>query len=221
MAYVLGVVGSLVVLASMVAAHQAAPPADQALADALPKPPVTWVRSPNLDERPAGMAVDTIVLHGTRAPGVTRAETIARHFANPRSGVSAHYVIGKGGEIVQCVPNSMKAWHAGPSRFEGREKVNGFSIGIELVNDDDGKDPFTEAQYDGLVKLTAHLVTRYHIPLARITGHRDVITVAGARTDPGDNFDWARYLQGVASQVQDRPALLLAGKSHQSHWLGP
>lgn len=221
MTLVLGSVGSLVVLGGVVAARQSVSTDLQPDLLVFPKPSVSWVRSPNVEERPAGTTVDTLVIHGTRTPGVTKAETIARHFANPRSGVSAHYIIGKAGEIVQCVPNSLRAWHAGPSEFLGKKSVNAFSIGIELVNDDDGRDPFTDAQYKSLVELTTHLVARYQIPLSRITGHRDIITVAGARTDPGDNFDWPRYLSGVAAHLQDRPALLIAGESHQSHWLGP
>lgn len=221
MMWVLGTVGFLMVCGSVVAARQAVS-SDPAVEPAIfPKPVVSWVFSPNVDQRPAGTAIDTLVIHGTRTPGVEKAQTIARHFANPRSGVSAHYIIGKAGEIVQCVPHSLKAWHAGPSRFQGKESVNAYSIGIELVNDDDGQDPFTDAQYASLVDLTAYLVSRYAIPLSRITGHRDVITLAGVRTDPGDNFDWDRYLKEVAGSIPDRPALLKVAESHQSHWKGP
>ncbi|MBI6546030.1 MAG: N-acetylmuramoyl-L-alanine amidase [Cyanobacteria bacterium NC_groundwater_1444_Ag_S-0.65um_54_12] len=107
------------------------------------KPLVVWIPSPNYDDRPAGAVIDTIVIHDTETPGIRSARTIASHFANPRSGVSAHFIIGKGGEIVQCVDEAKRAFHAGPSLFRGRSHVNDFSIGIELVNAQTGRDPFT------------------------------------------------------------------------------
>lgn len=153
--------------------------------------------SPNQDERPPGVAIDTIIVHDTETPGVTKAQTIANHFLNPRSQVSAHYIIGKDGEVMQCVADERRAWHAGPSKYDGREKVNDFSIGIELVNAQTGKDPFTDAQYTSLIALTADLVTRHPISLSRITGHRHVTNYPRIKRDPADNFDWKRYLDGV------------------------
>lgn len=182
---------------------------------ASPKPVVTLTigeaLSPNHDDRPAGVSIDAIVIHDTETPGVTDARIIANHFGNPRSQVSAHYIIGKRGEVLQCVPDERRAWHAGPSKYEGREKVNDFSIGIELVNAQTGKDPFTEAQYQALILLTADLTSRHPIPLERITGHRHVTNYPKVKRDPADNFDWNRYLMGVrllrdTKQVQRQPA---------------
>ncbi|MEB3223994.1 MAG: N-acetylmuramoyl-L-alanine amidase, partial [Candidatus Sericytochromatia bacterium] len=130
-------------------------------------------------------------------PGVTEARTIVNWFQHPRSFVSAHYIIGKRGELVQCVPDERRAWHAGPSKLAGREKVNDFSIGIELVNAQTGRDPFTEAQYRTLAVLTAELVARWGIPLERIVGHRHVTDYPAVKRDPADNFDWARYRRDV------------------------
>lgn len=170
-----------------------------------PKPvvtlPIQQVVSPNQDDRPAGTAIDTLIVHDTETPGVMKATTIANWFLNPKSEVSAHYIIGKAGEIVQCVPDEKRAWHAGPSRFEGREKVNDFSIGIELVNAQTGSDPFTDAQYASLIALTADLVARYNIPLTHITGHRHVTNYPELKRDPADNFDWERYLVGVQEML--------------------
>ena len=153
--------------------------------------------SPNHDERPAGAKIDAIVLHDTETPGVSEARIIANHFGNPRSQVSAHYIIGKRGEVLQCVPDARRAWHAGPSTYQGRNRVNDFSIGIELVNAQTGKDPFTEAQYASLIALTADLVSRHGIPLERITGHRHITHYPKIKRDPADNFDWNRYRTGV------------------------
>ncbi|MEB3198181.1 MAG: N-acetylmuramoyl-L-alanine amidase [Candidatus Sericytochromatia bacterium] len=160
--------------------------------------PLTVMASPHQDDRPAGAVIDTIILHDTETPGVTQARTIVNWFQHPRSFVSAHYIIGKAGELIQCVPDERRAWHAGPSKFEGREKVNDFSLGIELVNAQTGSDPFSDAQYRTLSVLTTDLVQRYGIPLERIVGHRHVTNYPGIKKDPADNFDWARYKRGVA-----------------------
>lgn len=157
-----------------------------------------WVQtSPNQDDRPAGTVIDTIVVHDTKSPGVNDAGGIAHYFSLKSAEVSAHYVIGKDGEVIQCVPDAKRAWHAGPSHYKGRKKVNDFSIGIELVNDETGHDPFTDEQYATLVALAADLVTRYHIPPDRITGHRFVTDYPKERQDPADNFDWARFRTGL------------------------
>lgn len=161
-----------------------------------PKPPVTFLESPNQDERPEGTVIDCIVIHDTETPGIRSARRIANHFLNPKSQVSAHYIIGKDGEIVQCVDDARRAWHAGPSKLGDRIRVNDFSIGIELVNAQTGDDPFTDAQYDSLNRLVAHLVAKYNIPRERIVGHKH-ITDRKSKRDPAENFDWNRFLSGV------------------------
>jgi N-acetylmuramoyl-L-alanine amidase len=158
---------------------------------------ITAMDSPHQDDRPATATIDAIVIHDTETPGVSEARTIVNWFQHPRSFVSAHYIIGKRGELVQCVPDARRAWHAGPSKLAGRERVNDFSIGIELVNAQTGRDPFTEAQYRTLALLTADLMARWGIPSSRIVGHRHVTNYPSVKRDPADNFDWARYRRDV------------------------
>lgn len=167
----------------------------------LPKPRVTWVASPNADERTDAEGVTCLVIHDTETPGVTRARTIANYFADPKAEAAAHFIIGKAGEIIQCVPETRRAWHVGPSLLDGVPKVNDFSIGIELVNAEDGHDPFTTAQYRSLAALSAHVVSRYRIPLARIVGHRDVAMPFGRKHDPADNFDWPRFRRDLTARL--------------------
>lgn len=170
-----------------------------------PKPSVVFLPSPNQDFRPEGMPIDCIVIHDTETPGVRSARRIANHFLNPRSQVSAHYIIGKDGEIVQCVEDNRRAWHAGLSKLGNRVKVNDFSIGIELVNAQTGTDPFTDAQYESLNRLVAHLVVKYQIPKDRIVGHKD-ITNRPDKRDPAVNFDWNRFFSGVDSILGENAA---------------
>lgn len=161
------------------------------------KPAVSWMLSPNCDARPVGAAIDMIVIHDTETPGIRDARTIWRHFATPLSHVSAHYIIGKAGEIVQCVPDELRAWHCGESYFEGRDHLNDTAIGIELVNAQTGTDPFTAPQYHSLVKLVSYLVAEYHVPPDRIVGHKDITLKPDLKRDPAPNFSWSRFMSGV------------------------
>lgn len=100
--------------------------------------------------------------------------------------VSSHFLIRRDGEIVQFVPCSKRAWHAGVSNWQGWDRCNDFSVGIELEGDD--HTPFTDAQYSQLNVLLHALQVRY--PNTALTGHSDI--AAGRKTDPGPYFDWVR-----------------------------
>lgn len=104
--------------------------------------------------------------------------------------VSAHCLIRRDGQIIQYVSFDDKAWHAGVSEFEGRERCNDFSIGIELEGTD--TIPYTEHQYQQLVSLVRKLQESY--PLIRhnnIVGHCDI--APNRKTDPGAAFDWQHF----------------------------
>ncbi|MNE10162.1 1,6-anhydro-N-acetylmuramyl-L-alanine amidase AmpD [compost metagenome] len=113
--------------------------------------------------------------------------------------VSAHFLIERDGTLTQFVSCLERAWHAGVSRFAGREGCNDFSLGIELEGTDDL--PFTDAQYQALSALTRQLQAAYPaITLERICGHSDI--APGRKTDPGPAFDWARYRAGLQDKEQ-------------------
>jgi len=106
--------------------------------------------------------------------------------------VSAHCLIRRDGSIIQYVSFDDKAWHAGVSCFDGIDKCNDFSIGIELEGTDDI--PYEEVQYQQLAKLTMSLQKNY--PLINdksIVGHCDI--APGRKTDPGQSFDWPYFHQ--------------------------
>lgn len=163
--------------------------------------------SPNCDERPA-ISVDVLVIHNiSLPPGEFGGHDIERLFCNTLdfSGhpfyreidglrVSAHVLIRRDGEIIQFVPFEKRAWHAGVSCCEGRERVNDFSIGIELEGTDTM--PFEDAQYRALSELTRAIMRAYPgITRERIYGHDDI--APGRKTDPGPHFDWARYRAAI------------------------
>ncbi|MDX2367706.1 MAG: 1,6-anhydro-N-acetylmuramyl-L-alanine amidase AmpD [Colwellia sp.] len=106
--------------------------------------------------------------------------------------VSAHCLIRRDGNIIQYVSFNNKAWHAGVSCFNDREKCNDFSIGIELEGTDDI--PYEEVQYQQLSRLTASL--QQHYPLItneNIVGHCDIAPIR--KTDPGKAFNWSHFRQ--------------------------
>lgn len=151
---------------------------------------VTRVPSPHYTKLPDRVSGQDhiIVLHhtGGKSHGALRA---AQWFADPSSEVSAHFVIGGDGHIVQCVSVLCKAWHAGKSSYRGREGVNEFSFGIELANN--GRDPFPEPQLQALDGLLLELGGTFDFE--NIVGHREICMPPGRKPDPHDGFPIARF----------------------------
>lgn len=115
--------------------------------------------------------------------------------------VSAHCLIRRNGSIIQYVSFDDKAWHAGVSIFNGVEKCNDFSIGIELEGTDDI--PYEEIQYITLARLTSTI--QKHYPLIHnenIVGHCDI--AKGRKTDPGEAFDWAYFHQCLHNLIIEK-----------------
>ena len=165
------------------------------------------VRSPNFGPRPETTQVDLVVLHSiSLPPGEYGGDAIERFFTNcldPAAHpyfreicslkVSSHFLIRRDGALLQFVPTERRAWHAGVSRWRGRERCNDFSIGVELEGLDDA--PFADVQYRALSELAATLRARH--PLRDIAAHSDI--APGRKTDPGAFFDWPRLLGALAA----------------------
>jgi N-acetylmuramoyl-L-alanine amidase len=151
------------------------------------------VASPHFDDRPAGIVIDTIVLHATVLNSLH--EVIA-HFENPDAKVSAHYTIDRDGTIISHVREDKRAWHAGQSRMkDGRTGVNDFSIGIELVNLNDGLDPFPDAQIQTMRELVKEIIARH--PIQYIVTHYECADPPGRKSDPnGFQPGWIEGLLG-------------------------
>ncbi len=145
------------------------------------KPAIRWVGSPNFNNRRRPDDISAIVIHSTANSTL---QGVIDWFNNPSAQVSAHYTIGKDGQIVQHVQDMHRAWHAGRSIWKGRDNVNDYSLGIELVNLNDGSDPYPEIQHQANVALVAYLVQRYNIEVDDIMGHLDIAIPPGRKTDP-------------------------------------
>ena len=166
---------------------------------------VHFIASPNFDHRPHGIAISLLVIHNISLPpdkfdgdGVIELFT---NQINPKAHpyyqtlyglkVSSHFFIRRDGKLIQFVSCNQRAWHAGVSCWQGEERCNDYSIGIELEGND--KPPFTNEQYSALATLTQCLCDHY--PITDIAGHSDI--APGRKTDPGQCFDWSQYTKRI------------------------
>lgn len=180
-----------------------------------PADKVRPVPSPNFDMRPKNETVSLLVIHNISLPpyqyGGPYIEQLFTNCLNPNEHpffeeikhlrVSAHFLIRRNGEIVQFVSTENRAWHAGASRFNGRESCNDFSIGVELEGSD--FEPFTPEQYENLAQLSKVLKARY--TLRAVRGHEHIAPVR--KTDPGPYFDWKQYQKESGWTQREMPEL--------------
>lgn len=176
---------------------------------------IRQLRSPNCDARPPETAIDLLVIHNiSLPPGEFGGEHIEALFTNQLDcsahpyfaqlevlRVSAHFLIRRDGSATQFVSTHDRAWHAGVSTFNDRQRCNDFSIGIEMEGDD--HTPFCDVQYETLAALTEALVQVH--PLRHVTGHENI--APDRKTDPGPHFDWERY----QSDMKARSAVRFSG----------
>lgn len=165
-----------------------------------PRPMLSPAATANYCRRPANAQVDLVVLHTTEGS----ATGALAWFANPAARVSAHYLVGRSGQLWQMVPEDFAAWHAGNWKWNAR------SIGIEVEGHADSAGTWTAEAVDALVSLLADVCRRHDIPAtrARIVGHAEVPDPsgkgyggAGNHTDPGPHCPWARIVAAVAAQL--------------------
>ncbi len=162
-----------------------------------------FIPSPNCNDRPDADDISLIVVHGISLPaGQFGGPYIEQLFTNrldiqahesfkdlENLQVSSHLLIRRDGQVIQFVPFDKRAWHAGVSRYQGREDCNDFSIGIELEGTDNLE--YEEPQYQQLANVIEALLKRYpEINQGRIVGHSDI--APGRKTDPGPAFNWTK-----------------------------
>ncbi len=162
--------------------------------------------SPNCDPWPPACEPELIVIHGiSLPPGEFGGPWIDSLFCNRLDPgahpyfagiaglkVSSHLLIRRDGLLVQYVPLTRRAWHAGESCFRGRRACNDFSIGIELEGADDI--PYDDVQYQVLASVIGALHAAVpSLESAPVVGHSDI--APGRKTDPGPSFDWDRLIR--------------------------
>ncbi len=139
--------------------------------------------SPNFEQRPLDIKIDTIIIHYTEMKDDISA---LERLCDKEAKVSAHYLINKQGIIFALVPENLRAWHAGVSCWKGRDKVNDFSIGIEL--DNNGNEEFAPPLMNSLITLCQELIKTHPINPFYILGHSDI--APARKADPGRYFNW-------------------------------
>lgn len=163
----------------------------------------TTIASPNYDDRPLEHDISLIVIHCISLPpeqfGDNYIDQLFCNQLNPKDHpyfkeihqlkVSSHLLIKRTGEINQYVAFNKRAWHAGKSEYQQRQRCNDFSIGIELEGSE--YKAYTQEQYHQLSKVIEGLINTYpNLSTKDIVGHCDI--APGRKTDPGQSFNWKR-----------------------------
>ena len=165
--------------------------------------PARWVPSPNFGPRPPGQGVRLAVMHSiSLPPGRYGGDAVERFFTNRLDpaghpyfaglvgvAVSAHFLVRRGGEIVQFVGVGARAWHAGTSAWRGVPNCNDYALGIELEGLEGQH--FEAAQYRAAARLLRDAASVW--PVVEVVGHEHV--APGRKGDPGPGFDWHRLVR--------------------------
>ncbi len=179
-------------------------PAEQPEGEALLPYGEHWAGTTNFNLRKPNF----VILHHTAQDSL--AQTLST-FTKVPAQVSAHYVIGKNGEIYQMLNDYYRAWHAGAGKWGNTTDLNSASLGIEL--DNNGFEPFSPLQINSLIKLLKVLKERYNIPAANFIGHSDI--APGRKVDPNPMFPWKLLAEegfGLWYDEIEVPVIVLDGR---------
>jgi N-acetylmuramoyl-L-alanine amidase len=171
-------------------------PPDSPLVDSI-------VASPNHEARNGVTRPDILLLHYT---GMKSTEAALERLCDPVARVSSHYLVFEDGRVVQLVPESRRAYHAGESSWEGTTDINSRSIGIEIGNQghDYGCPEFPPMQVAAVIALAHDVAARWAMARCRVLAHSDV--APGRKRDPGERFPWARLATaGVGLWIPPAP----------------
>ncbi|HEY1932329.1 MAG TPA: N-acetylmuramoyl-L-alanine amidase [Acetobacteraceae bacterium] len=165
--------------------------------------------SPNQSDRPAGIPIDTLILHYT---GMQTAQAAIDRLRDPDARVSSHYVVDEDGAVFRLVPEARRAFHAGISFWRGNTGLNDRSIGIEIVNPGHewGYRDFPALQMAAVCDLCLEILSRHPIPPRNVVAHSDV--APDRKEDPGELFDWPGLARnGVGLWPEDVPDFGIGG----------
>ena len=151
--------------------------------------PHSRVPAINFGPRRGGRQPGMLILHYT---GMGTAAQAVKWLCREDSRVSCHYLIDEAGAVVQMVDESLRAWHAGVSHWQGETDINSCSIGIEIHNGGHaaGMPEYTDRQMRSVIELSRAIVARHKIPPSRVLAHSDI--APARKIDPGEYFDWER-----------------------------
>ncbi|MGA7613586.1 MAG: N-acetylmuramoyl-L-alanine amidase [Thermoanaerobaculia bacterium] len=153
--------------------------------------------------------IRAIVIHATAEPnseismGAMFSHRASFHWLVPGPREAEH-----GRFSWRCVPENLAAWHVRNSRshpelWNGHRFVNSWSIGIEVVNIQDGVEPFTEWQVEQTAALVRSAWSR-HPQIHDVISHARLDPER--RTDPGPQFPWDRFRDLVLARDEEEIA---------------
>jgi N-acetylmuramoyl-L-alanine amidase len=160
--------------------------------------------------------VDTIIVHAISGPSCSNGQLKFsgapgdaerwKTFFDRHPFLGIHYVVDREGVVLASTPEDRIANHA----LDHNEST----IGIELVHDGDGEEPFGTKQIDALIRLLRSIRSRHEVPIESIKGHSDVderkFSCGGklykTKMDPGANFPW----EHVRAALRREPQLVSA-----------
>lgn len=157
--------------------------------------------SPNFNGRKPGL----VIIHHTAQNSCTQSvETLSNHLAP--GPVSSHYLICKDGTVFNLVDEKYRAWHGGIGRWGNMTDINSISLGIEI--DNNGDEPFPEAQINSLLVLLKSIKGRYGIRQSNFIGHADI--APQRKPDPNIYFPWKKLAEegfgySVDEELEDIP----------------
>jgi N-acetylmuramoyl-L-alanine amidase len=144
----------------------------------------------NFDPQKRGKKIiKFIIIHYT---GMKKESLAIKRLCSSKSKVSSHFFIKNSGEIINLVPETYNAWHAGASKWKNFNSLNKYSIGIEINNPGHWHKykRFNPKQVLSLIKLLKYLLKKYDIKKENILGHSDV--APSRKKDPGEKFPWSK-----------------------------
>ncbi len=208
---------------------------------------VPAIEGPLIIEHPSANQdgrVRYLVLHFTDENFERSLDLLTNRHDNP---VSAHYLVTRAGDlsrpsmasealgllpgeyghaaptVLRLVDESQRAWHAGPSRWQGHEPLNGESIGIEIVYESGcprdpprpaeaspwevdatcAYPPYPPDQINTVIELARGILERHpEIEPTRVVGHSDI--QPENKTDPGPRFPWRQLaVAGIGAWYDD------------------
>ena len=150
---------------------------------------IEYLKSPNYVYCNKRRNVRSIVIHYT---GMSSLQSAVERLLSKKHEVSSHYLIGRGGKVLQLVKDNNIAWHAGISNWFNFKNLNKNSIGIELENKGHqyGYQYFPSKQIIQLIKILKKLKKKFKIQNINITGHSDI--APNRKKDPGEKFPWKK-----------------------------
>lgn len=160
-------------------------------------------KDPLTHHKPRPNGIDGIIIHSMAQR--IKGHGTASAFLD-KIGLSAHYLIETDGVVIEHVPPTEQAFHAGKSKFGRQENLNTSFIGIEVLVKGEHdytsfleaikEDVYTPKQYDSTAVMCGLLCTKFDIPHHRIVRHSDVSGPDVRDTpkhDPGEGFDWDHF----------------------------